>query len=245
MIYFLCVLIWSRRTIPPWPCRLSVVVSNGLERLPSSSRSVWYFLQGHQEVIGRQQGCFQVSFLAKAAANFADVLHSDSFPSTNTASRWGDRPPRALKLLHPRRLLRIRSCGPTQETHVHAHPSPGRFTSGEAVVTLLEAHPDTPSYMIGINENNITRVPLMNTSTNCGVENGSERMTCCNADAQCCHSNKREGFRKGDVVAGSRIRGGVIWVLSYIAAGRGANFTGKKGVASFINCPLRAAIDIS
>ena len=31
----------------------------------------------------------------------------------------------------------------------------------EAVNTLLEAKPDTPSYMIGISENKITRVPLM------------------------------------------------------------------------------------
>lgn len=31
----------------------------------------------------------------------------------------------------------------------------------EAVNTLLEANPDTPSYMIGISENKITRVPLM------------------------------------------------------------------------------------
>ena len=31
----------------------------------------------------------------------------------------------------------------------------------EAVNTLLEAGPDTPSYMIGISENKITRVPLM------------------------------------------------------------------------------------
>jgi 6-phosphofructokinase 1 len=31
----------------------------------------------------------------------------------------------------------------------------------EAVDTLLEANPDTPSYMIGIRENKITRVPLM------------------------------------------------------------------------------------
>jgi hypothetical protein len=31
----------------------------------------------------------------------------------------------------------------------------------EAVNTLLEATPGTPSYMIGISENKITRVPLM------------------------------------------------------------------------------------
>jgi len=31
----------------------------------------------------------------------------------------------------------------------------------EAVKALLEATPDTPSYMIGIRENKITRVPLM------------------------------------------------------------------------------------
>ena len=31
----------------------------------------------------------------------------------------------------------------------------------KAVNTLLEASPDTPSYMIGIRENQITRVPLM------------------------------------------------------------------------------------
>ena len=31
----------------------------------------------------------------------------------------------------------------------------------EAVNTLLKAGPDTPSYMIGISENKITRVPLM------------------------------------------------------------------------------------
>ena len=31
----------------------------------------------------------------------------------------------------------------------------------KAVDTLLEANPDTPSYMIGIRENKITRVPLM------------------------------------------------------------------------------------
>lgn len=30
-----------------------------------------------------------------------------------------------------------------------------------AVDTLLAAGPDTPSYMIGIRENKITRVPLM------------------------------------------------------------------------------------
>ena len=31
----------------------------------------------------------------------------------------------------------------------------------EAVNALLEAKPDTPSYMIGISENKITRIPLM------------------------------------------------------------------------------------
>lgn len=31
----------------------------------------------------------------------------------------------------------------------------------EAVNALLEATPDTPSYMIGVRENKITRVPLM------------------------------------------------------------------------------------
>ena len=31
----------------------------------------------------------------------------------------------------------------------------------EAVEALLEANPNTPSYMIGIQENKITRVPLM------------------------------------------------------------------------------------
>ena len=31
----------------------------------------------------------------------------------------------------------------------------------EAVAALLESTPDTPSYMIGIRENKITRVPLM------------------------------------------------------------------------------------
>lgn len=31
----------------------------------------------------------------------------------------------------------------------------------EAVEALLEATPDTPSYMIGLLENKITRVPLM------------------------------------------------------------------------------------
>ena len=31
----------------------------------------------------------------------------------------------------------------------------------EAVEVLLEATPETPSYMIGINENKISRIPLM------------------------------------------------------------------------------------
>lgn len=31
----------------------------------------------------------------------------------------------------------------------------------EAVSTLLEATPESPSYMIGMNENKITRIPLM------------------------------------------------------------------------------------
>ena len=31
----------------------------------------------------------------------------------------------------------------------------------EAVDALLEANPETPSYMIGVQENKITRVPLM------------------------------------------------------------------------------------
>jgi 6-phosphofructokinase 1 len=31
----------------------------------------------------------------------------------------------------------------------------------EAVEALMEAKPDTPTYMIGIRENKITRVPLM------------------------------------------------------------------------------------
>lgn len=31
----------------------------------------------------------------------------------------------------------------------------------EAVEALLEATPDTPSYMIGVRENKITRVPLV------------------------------------------------------------------------------------
>lgn len=40
----------------------------------------------------------------------------------------------------------------------------------EAVEALLEATPNTPSYMIGVQENKITRVPLMEAVAMAGVD---------------------------------------------------------------------------
>lgn len=41
------------------------------------------------------------------------------------------------------------------------HPNKPTLQGFEAVDALLSATPDTPSYMIGISENKITRVPLV------------------------------------------------------------------------------------
>jgi 6-phosphofructokinase len=45
--------------------------------------------------------------------------------------------------------------------HTKISPSKPTLQGVDAVATLLESTPDSPSYMIGVQENKIIRVPLM------------------------------------------------------------------------------------
>ena len=74
----------------------------------SSSGDICHFLQGCKELVGREQGGFQVSCRAQAVANIADAFRSDSSPSTSTASQWGIHSPRTSR--HPFDLAVVSSC---------------------------------------------------------------------------------------------------------------------------------------
>ena len=76
----------------------------------------------------------------------------------------------------------------------------------EAVKALLEATPDTPSYMIGVRENKITRVPLMEAVAMVLVQHLWEsRAHGTPLDTGSCRCYCRQRLWEGDVIARPRV----------------------------------------
>ena len=75
----------------------------------------------------------------------------------------------------------------------------------EAVDALLEATPETPSYMIGTSENKVTRVPLMEAVALVRLGTFSVMwywmLRRASTDTVCGHSHRSEGLQEGEVVA--------------------------------------------
>ena len=69
----------------------------------------------------------------------------------------------------------------------------------EAVEALLSATPETPSYMIGTQENKITKVPLLEAVAQVSLSRSIDNRGLM-LDTSSCRGYREQGFRKGHVV---------------------------------------------
>lgn len=88
----------------------------------------------------------------------------------------------------------------------------------EAVNALLDATPEAPSYMIGIQESKVTRVPLMEAvkmvRTLLAPETSPNFTQWLDSLGR--NRHQREGFLEGNVAPRPRIQGGPRWLLRHL-----------------------------